>query len=87
MSFFCIYIAAISIFSVGITCIDKYQAIHKGYRISEKMLLLIALAGGSFAMFLTMLVIRHKIRKLKFMFLLPFMVILHCVFIVYIYVC
>lgn len=62
-----VYVAAISLFAVIITIFDKVRAMRGGWRVKEATLLLTAFFGGSAAMLLTMLLIRHKIRKAKFM--------------------
>jgi uncharacterized membrane protein YsdA (DUF1294 family) len=50
---------------------DKYAAKRKKARIPEKTLFLTALFGGSLAMYITMLVIRHKTKHKRFMVGLP----------------
>lgn len=50
---------------------DKYAAIHHQWRMSEKTLLILAMLGGSFAAMIAMIIFRHKIRKLKFILLVP----------------
>ena len=71
-----IYFAAISLISVGITVADKLLAISHSRRVPEATLLLFAVLGGSVAMLLTMFVIRHKTRKLKFMAGIPLIILL-----------
>ena len=73
---FLIYLAAISIFAVIVTAFDKVRASHGGWRVRESSLLLISLLGGSVAMLLTMLLIRHKTRHIKFMLGIPLIIIL-----------
>ena len=72
-----IYFLCISLFSVFITCLDKSRARcgkHKN-RIPEATLFLAAAAGGSVFMYLTMLVIRHKTKHIKFMLGLPLIIL------------
>ncbi|MEG0527030.1 MAG: DUF1294 domain-containing protein [Longicatena sp.] len=57
--------------------IDKWKAIHKGMRISEKMLLSCSLLLGSLGTLLGMIVFRHKIRKPLFYISVPVMIIVH----------
>ena len=71
MQFLLIYLAAISVISVIITVADKIKAIKHRYRISERTLLVLSALGGSAAMYITMLLIRHKTRHLKFMLGIP----------------
>lgn len=72
--FFILYPAAISLFAVVITIFDKVRAMRGGWRVKEATLMLTAFLGGSAAMLLTMLLIRHKIRKKKFMLGIPLMI-------------
>jgi len=77
--FLLIYLVIISLLAVIITASDKYKA-TKGKRYNrtpESSLLSIAFLGGSAAMFLTMLAIRHKTRKPKFMVGLPIIMAIH----------
>lgn len=72
---FLIYLAAINIFAVIITVYDKGAAVKGKRRIRERTLLFVAILGGGFCMYLTMLLIRHKTRRLKFMWGIPLTVI------------
>lgn len=54
--------------------IDKYRAIRGDWRISERRLLIYAVFGAPGAL-AGMLVFRHKIRKLKFILLVPLILI------------
>ena len=74
--FLYVYIAAISLFAVIQTIFDKRRAVRGGWRVKESSLLLTAVLGGSVAMLLTMLVIRHKTRKKKFMLGIPVIIVL-----------
>ncbi|PKM52249.1 MAG: DUF1294 domain-containing protein [Firmicutes bacterium HGW-Firmicutes-7] len=58
--------------------IDKYKAIQHKWRIPEKTLLLLSCIGpvGSF---LSMLLFRHKIKKLKFILLVPILILIHLI--------
>ena len=56
--------------------IDKIQAIRKKQRISEFNLLILTLFGGSIGTLLGMIIMRHKIRKIKFLILVPLLLIL-----------
>lgn len=70
-----IYLTVISVFSAVVTIFDKLRAIRHGCRVSERNLLLLSVIGGSVAMFVTMLLVRHKIRHLKFMLGIPSIII------------
>ena len=71
-----IYLAVISLISVILTVSDKRRAIKHRYRISEFTLMLFSALGGSVAMLLTMLLIHHKTRDVKFMVGIPVIIIL-----------
>jgi uncharacterized membrane protein YsdA (DUF1294 family) len=59
--------------------IDKHKAIKKGWRISERTLLLIAFAGGGIGSFLGMYTFRHKTKHMRFVLLLPLAALLYSV--------
>lgn len=69
------YFSVISLVAIIITIVDKLRAKNHEWRIPENALLLTAALGGSLAMFLTMLVIRHKTQHRKFMGGLPILMI------------
>lgn len=66
-----IYIGIVSLISV-IECIaDKIAAKRKSRRIPEKNLFILSALGGSLAMYITMLLIRHKTKHPSFMVGIP----------------
>ena len=72
------YIAIMSLISI-IVCIYDKKISKKNkvqLRIPEKTLLLLSAIGGSVAMFITMLAIRHKTKHVKFMLGIPLIMIL-----------
>lgn len=72
------YLISISAIAVIITIYDKLAAKWwSRHRIPEKALLLIGALGGAALMFSTMVFIRHKTRKPKFMVTLPLFIVLH----------
>jgi uncharacterized membrane protein YsdA (DUF1294 family) len=77
LSIFLAYIAIISIISVIVCIYDK--KISKKNRVElrtpEKTLLLLSALGGSVAMLITMLLIRHKTKHAKFMVGIPLIII------------
>ena len=72
------YILIISVISVVVCIYDK--KISKKNRVElrtpEKTLLLLSALGGSIAMFVTMLLIRHKTKHVKFMLGIPLIMII-----------
>lgn len=71
------YLAAISLISIIVCIYDKIAAKHNPkHRTRESTLLLLSALGGSVAMLITMLLIRHKTRHAKFMVGIPVIIIL-----------
>lgn len=71
MKIILIYLLAINIIAIIVTIYDKLCAIGRKWRIKENTLLLLSSLGGSIGMYITMLLIRHKTRHLKFMLGIP----------------
>jgi len=61
-----IYLGAASLFGFILMGADKRKAVQHKWRIPEKSLFLIALAGGSVGVLLGMWVFRHKTKHLSF---------------------
>ena len=70
------YLLIINIISFVLMGIDKIQAIRNKQRISEASLLIISLIGGSIGTILSMIIFKHKIRKIKFLLLVPLFLII-----------
>ena len=81
LSIFLAYIAIISLISVIVCIYDK--KISKKNRVElrtpEKTLMLLSALGGSVAMFITMQIIRHKTKHVKFMLGIPLIIIVQAV--------
>ena len=81
LSIFLAYIAIISLISIIVCIYDK--KISKKNRVElrtpEKTLLLLSALGGSIAMYITMLTIRHKTKHVKFMLGIPVIMALQAV--------
>ena len=71
MIYLAVYLIIINLIAIVITAHDKLAAIRQRRRVPEKTLMLISALGGALAMYLTMLVIRHKTRKPLFMIGIP----------------
>lgn len=66
------YLAVISVISIIVCIYDKFASKHMTkHRTREATLLLLSAIGGSVAMFITMLLIRHKTKHVKFMIGIP----------------
>lgn len=70
------YLIIINILALVFTVSDKLRAIKHRRRISEFTLMTIAALGGSVTMLITMLIIRHKTRHLKFMLGIPVIILI-----------
>ncbi len=70
-----VYIFIISVVTVILTVYDKRAAKNGRFRISEATLILCGVFGGALAELVTMLIIRHKTRHIKFMLGLPSIII------------
>ena len=80
MEYLYAYIIVISIISVIVCLYDKFAAkVAKLHRTREAFLLLLSALGGSVAMFLTMLIIRHKTKHVKFMLGIPVIMVLQAI--------
>ncbi len=69
-----IFIVILNIISMILFGVDKLKSMRGGWRIHELRLLLIALLGP-FGAYLSMLLFRHKTRKVKFLLVPMFMFI------------
>lgn len=75
-----LYLIIISAIAVIVTIYDKFASKWlRRKRVPEVALLTVAAAGGSIAMLLTMLTIRHKTRKYKFMVGIPIIIIIQVI--------
>lgn len=74
-----VYLIIINIFTFLLYGVDKWKAKRNAWRISEKTLLLMTFAGGSFGAFFGMFFFRHKTKHLKFLILVPLFFIIHIV--------
>jgi Predicted phosphohydrolases len=68
------YPVFISIIAIAVTVRDKRSAVRNRRRIKERTLFFIAIIGGAVAMFITMLIIRHKTKHKRFMLGLPIII-------------
>lgn len=66
MKYFFIYFILINIITFTIYGIDKHKAKKHKWRISENMLIGLAVIGGFIGAFVGMQVFRHKTKHIKF---------------------
>ena len=78
-----LWLAVISLFAIIITAVDKRKARRGDWRVSEAALMTVSALGGSVAMLVTMLVIRHKTKHIKFMLGIPIFILFQVIAVVY----
>lgn len=79
------YFCLISLIAATVTVADKLRAPDPAKRrVPENTLLLLAALGGSVAMYITMVMIRHKTRHSKFMIGIPIIVLFQTVVLLYV---
>lgn len=71
-----LYLVLINIITFALYGIDKLNAKTDSWRISERMLIFFAVAGGSVGALLGMYICRHKTRKTKFKIGIPVIMII-----------
>ena len=79
-----LWIGCFSALAVVLTVSDKIRAARGLWRIPEQTLFAVSALGGSAAMLLTMLLIRHKTRHPKFMLGIPLIMVLQAVLVLWI---
>ena len=78
-----LYLILINVITFVLYGIDKLNAKTDSWRISERILILFAVAGGSVGALLGMYICRHKTRKPKFKFGVPVILVLQVVLVIY----
>ena len=78
LAFVLAYLAIISLVSIVVCIYDKKisKKNRVELRIPEKTLLILSALGGGVAMFVTMLLVRHKTKHVKFMLGIPAIILL-----------
>lgn len=76
MKIYFAYLAAVSSIAVIMTVHDKSAAKRHRRRVPERTLFAAAALGGSAAMLITMVLIRHKTKHKRFMMGLPIIILL-----------
>ena len=85
MELFFKYILFINILGFLLMGIDKGKARRGAWRISEKTLLLTAIIGGAFGVWLGMETFRHKTKHWYFKYLIPLFFVVQVVFLAFLY--
>lgn len=73
MKYFILYLILINALAFLLMLVDKFKAKRNLWRISERMLLLTALLGGSIGALAGMYLARHKTKHLRFVIGIPVM--------------
>ena len=76
MIYLIVYLILMNLLAFLITAHDKIAAANHRRRVPEFTLMLISALGGAPAMYVTMLIIRHKTRKPLFMIGIPLVFLL-----------
>ena len=77
-----IYLIIINVITMIIYGVDKYKAKHHQWRISEAMLLFLAIIGGSVGALVAMSLFHHKTRKPLFKYGIPVILLLQIILLV-----
>lgn len=82
-----IYLICINVFGFLIMILDKFKAKKNLYRISEKFIFILCLAGASLGVYIAMHTVRHKTKHKIFTIGVPllFLVNLICLYILFTY--
>ena len=62
---------------------DKLRAVQHGWRVSERLLIFLIIAGGAFGALTGMLLFRHKTRKLMFKIWIGLGCVIHLLVMIY----
>ena len=71
------YIIIINTISLVLFGIDKNRAIKKEMRIRELTFIVLAIFGGTVGILIGMVIFKHKLKKKKFYFGIPFIYLLN----------
>lgn len=82
---FIIYLLIMNIIGFAVMGIDKSKAKRHAWRISEKMLFMVSIFGGSIGTLAGMYLFRHKTRHWYFVLGMPAILILHIVVGIYVF--
>lgn len=79
------YLLLINALSFVLMLIDKKKAKKNQWRIPERVLLLLAVCGGSLGTWMAMYAVRHKTRHKTFTVGVPIMLLIHIFVAAYLY--
>ncbi len=81
-----VYLIVVNISAIAVYGWDKLSAKQGWQRVPEKILLLLALLGGSVGAMAAMTFFRHKTRHLKFIYGVPMIFVLQIAALVYLHI-
>ncbi len=81
-----IYAAAINIAAFAAYGIDKQKAKRNNWRTPERVLIMLAVIGGSIGSLAGMIVFRHKTKKPKFYVGIPVILLIQIILIILLYI-
>ena len=85
---FLLYVLIVNFAAFCLFGVDKWKAVKHRYRIPERALFAVALAGGSFGARLGMSLFCHKTRKRRFVIGVPLIFLAQCILVLaYAYFC
>jgi len=79
---FWLFIVIVNIITFPLFYFDKRNAVRGGWRVSEKMLYIFVLIGGTPAVFLGQKILHHKTRKASFKIIFWMIVLLQTIYII-----
>ncbi|GAB3065007.1 DUF1294 domain-containing protein [Virgibacillus ainsalahensis] len=80
-----IYAVGVNIITFILMGLDKQKAKKQQYRIPERTFWLLSILGGAVGSYLGMKTFSHKTKHRSFVFGMPFIIIIHTIFISYIF--
>lgn len=83
MRYMLLYYLVVNVIAFFMYALDKSRAVHHKWRITERVLLLIAIIGGAIGALLGMIWFRHKTLHLQFRVIVPVFMMLHGAIILY----
>ena len=78
-----IYLIAINVISFLAFYIDKQKAVSNGFRIAESILIMLSAIGGFIGSVIAIYTIRHKNRKVQFLFKLYLVLAVELLIVIY----
>lgn len=75
----CLYLAVINVVTFVVYGVDKAKAKLNAWRVPERLLIGLAVIGGSVGAWFGMKTFRHKTQHAKFKMLIPALVMVHLV--------